>query len=239
MTFFFSAKEKNLKKILIVDDLKPFVEEEKNILSRADVHIFTTTSGSEALSIHKNVKVDLLVADIDMPGMNGDELCSIIRKDPELRYVSILMVTRPRETDIARCKKCGSNDYITKPINPNVLREKATALLGVAIRKAYRVFVNVSVNGEKEHGRFAATSINVSTAGLLVETKNVLNVGDIVNCSFFLPGTSAISVTGEVVRTIKKPTEDACQYGIKFTVISDVSIQLIEDFVKSHSSLGQ
>lgn len=228
-----------MRKILIVDDLKPFIEEEKNILSRSDVHIFTATSGSEALSIHKNVKVDLMVVDLDMPSMTGDELCSIVRKDPDLKFVSILMVTRPRETDIARCKKCGSNDYITKPIKPKILLEKATALLGVAIRKAYRVFVNLSVNGEKEHAKFSATSINISTAGLLIETPKVLNIEDIVNCSFFLPGASAIYVTGEIVRTIKKPTEDACQYGIKFTTISDVSIQLIEDFVKSHSSLGQ
>lgn len=228
-----------MRKILIVDDLKPFVEEEKNILSRSDVHIFTATSGSEALSIHRNVKVDLMVVDLDMPSMTGDELCSLVRKDPDLKFVSILMVTRPRETDIARCKKCGSNDYITKPIKPKILLEKATALLGVAIRKAYRVFVNISVNGEKEHAKFAATSINISTAGLLIETPKVLNIGDIVNCSFFLPGTSAISVRGEIVRTIKKPTEDACQYGIKFTTIHDFSIQLIEDFVKSYSSLGQ
>ena len=216
-----------MRKILIVDDLKPFVEEEKNILSRSDVHIFTATSGSEALSIHRNVKVDLMVVDLDMPSMTGDELCSLVRKDPDLKFVSILMVTRPREADIARCKKCGSNDYITKPIKPKILLEKATALLGVAIRKAYRVFVNVSVNGEKEHAKFAATSVNISTAGLLVETKKALNIGDIVDCSFFLPGTSAISVRGEIVRTIKKPTEDACQYGIKFITIHYVSIHLI------------
>ena len=101
------------------------------------------------------------------------------------------------------------------------------------------MFVNLSVNGEKEHAKFSATSINISTAGLSNRDPKVLNIEDIVNCSFFLPGASAISVTGEIVRTIKKPTEDACQYGIKFTTISDVSIQLIEDFVKSHSSLGQ
>jgi len=226
-----------LKKILIVDDLKPFVEQEKSILSRSDVHIFTATSGSEALSIHRNVKVDLMVVDLDMPGMAGDELCSIIRKDTELKFVSILMVARPREADIARCKKCGANDYITKPINPGVLLDKATTLLGVAIRKAYRVFVNVSVEGEKEHARFTATSVNISTAGFLVEAKKALNIGDIVNCSFFLPGTATISVTGEVVRTIKKPTEDAYQHGIKFTTISDASRQIIKDFVKSRSAV--
>lgn len=98
------SKEEHLKKILIVDDLKPSVEQQKSILSRSDVHMFTATSGPEALSTHRNVKAALMVTDLDMPGMAGDELCSIIRKDPDLRFVSILIVTRPREADIARCK---------------------------------------------------------------------------------------------------------------------------------------
>lgn len=227
-----------MKKILIVDDLKPFVEQEKSILSRADVHIFTATSGTEALTIHKNVKVDLMVVDIDMPGMSGDELCSIIREDPELRDVSVLMVTRPREADILRCKNCGANDYIKKPIDEKVLIEKATTLLGVPIRKAYRVFVNVSVKGEGERIKFIATSVNISTSGILIEAKKSLNVGAIVHCSFFLSGTSTISATGKVVRIIKKPTEDTYQYGIKFTSISDAARQIIGEFVKSHSAMG-
>ena len=106
-----------MRKILIVDDLKPFIEEEKNILSRSDVHIFTATSGSEALSIHKNVKVDLMVVDLDMPSMTGDELCSLVRKDPDLKFVSILMVTRPRETDIARCKNAARMIILQNPLN--------------------------------------------------------------------------------------------------------------------------
>lgn len=101
------SKEKRLKKIVIVDDLSPFVGHQKSILSRSSVHIFTAASGPEALSTHRNVKADLLVTDLDMPGMAGDELCSIIRKDPDLRFVSILIVTKPREADISRCKKCG------------------------------------------------------------------------------------------------------------------------------------
>jgi CheY-like chemotaxis protein len=227
-----------MKKILIVDDLRPFIEQQKTILSRSDVHIFTATSGHEALSIHKNVKVDLIVADLDMPGMSGDELCSLIRKDPELRFVSFLMVTRLREADIARFKKSGANDFITKPIQANVLIEKTTALLGVPVRKSYRVIVNVSVTGEKEQSKFIATSVNISTGGILIETKKVLNVGDMVNCSFFLPGTSVISATGEVVRAINPSTSDSHRYGIRFTIINDAQRLMIDNFIKSHSSIG-
>lgn len=56
-----------------------------------------------------------------MPGMAGDELCFIIRKDPDLRFVSILIVTRPREADIARCKNVElleqSKDLQKRPVS--------------------------------------------------------------------------------------------------------------------------
>lgn len=228
-----------MNKILIVDDLKPFVDQQKGILSRADLHIFTASSGTEALSIHKNIKVDLMIVDLEMPGMKGDELCTIIRKDSELKFVSFLLVTRPRETDIARCKKCGANDYITKPITPAILIEKTSALLGVPMRKAYRVFVNVTVEGESSNNNFLATSINISTTGLLMEAKKELSIGNIVHCSFFLPDMPAISVTGEVVRILKSQTENAYQHGIKFTEISNSGKKIIEDFIKNHALLKQ
>ncbi|MBI4690124.1 MAG: response regulator [Nitrospirae bacterium] len=227
-----------MKKILIVDDLRPFVEEEKNILSRSDVQIFTASSGQEALSLHKNVKADLMVIDLEMPGMTGDELCSTIRRAPDLKFVSVLMVTRPRENDIARCRICGANDYVTKPIKPDILLEKAINLLGVAVRKAYRVFVNISVEGEKGQVKFTATTVNISTTGFLIETRKALNIGDVVHCSFFLMSSATISVMGEIVRTIKKPASDVKQYGIKFTDISDAGRRTIEEFIKSRSAPG-
>ena len=175
-----------MRKILIVDDLKPFIEEEKNILSRSDVHIFTATSGSEALSIHKNVKVDLMVVDLDMPSMTGDELCSLVRKDPDLKFVSILMVTRPRETDIARCKNAARMIILQNPLNQRFFLRRQPPYSGCN-PKGLQGVCKLSVNGEKEHAKFSATSINISTAGLLIETPKVLNIEDIVNCSFFLP----------------------------------------------------
>ncbi len=228
-----------MKKILIVDDLRPFVEEQKNILSRSDVHIFTATLGSEAFAIHKNVKVDLIIADLNMPEMAGDELCSKIRSDPELKYVSILMVTRPREADVERCKNCGANDYITKPIKPEVLIDKATALLGVATRKSYRVFVNATIKGEKGQANFTANSINISSGGILIEAKQELNIGDRVNCAFYLPGAATINIVGEIVRKTRKPIEDMFRYGVKFIEVSNDTRKTIDEFVKTHHTLGQ
>jgi len=70
---------------------------------------------------------------------------------------------------------------------------------------------------------------------MLIESGQRLNLRDTINCSFILPGTLAIAVTGEIVRILKKPTGDAYQYGINFTSISGAAQRIIEDFVKSQA----
>lgn len=70
-----------MKKILITDSLKYLVSGE-NILSRANIQIFTAASSQEILSIHKSEKADLIIIDLDMPDMPGDKLCSMLRKEP-------------------------------------------------------------------------------------------------------------------------------------------------------------
>lgn len=112
-----------MKKIIIASALKPFIEKERSILQRADFRIFTATSGEEALKIHRGEKADMIIADLDMPGIGGDKLCSVIRGDEALKKVSIIIVCTNRQSDLERCSSSGANSYITKPIVPAQLVE--------------------------------------------------------------------------------------------------------------------
>ncbi|MBI3379070.1 MAG: response regulator [Nitrospirae bacterium] len=226
-----------MKKILIADSLKHLVSGE-NILSRANTQILTAASSQEILSIHKNEKADLIVIDLDMPGMPGDEFCSLLRKEPDSNLVKILIATEPKETDIKRAERCGANTYITKPINSALFFSKIASLLDVQTRKAYRMPVKATVAGEMGNVKFTASTINISSTGILIESAQPLNVRDIINCSFHLPGTLTIFVTGEVVRILKKPAGNIHQYGINFTSISASAQRIIEDFVKSPDKIG-
>ncbi len=222
-----------MKKILIVDDLKPFIEKERSVLNRSDVHIFTATSARDALEIHKNVAVDLMIIDLDMPGISGDQLCTVVRSDPALKETAIIMVTRPRKTDIERCKRCGADEYITKPIIPETLMQKAGILLKVPVRKAYRVQVRTSIRAEKDGEVFNAFLVDISTSGILMETEQQLKVGDVARCTFFLPGSPAVTVSGEVVRKSEKLGSPAIQYGLQFKDISKNAEQIVDKYVKS------
>ena len=221
-----------MKKVLIADSLKHLVSGE-NILSRANTQILTASSSQEILSIHKSEKADLIVIDLDMPDMSGDGICSLLRKEPDPNPVKVLIAVEPKETDIKRAGQCGANTYITKPINSALFFSKIASLLDVQTRKAYRMPVKATVAGELGNVKLTASTINISSTGILIESAQPLNVRDIINCSSHLPGTLTIFVTGEVVRILKKPAGNIHQYGIRFTSISASAQRIIEDFVKS------
>lgn len=221
-----------MKKILIVDDLTTFIDKEKSILNRSDLAIFTTTSSAEALKLHRTERMDLMIIDIDMPELNGDELCSLIRKDPTMQQVSVIIVGTDSKSDAARFKRCQANAYITKPIKPLQLLEKVSQLLDIPERKSYRVLLKVTVNGKSPDEAFFCSSQNISASGILIETDKTLRKGDSISCSFFLPGAERISANAEVVRIATNGTA-SFHYGARFVDLKPHHRASIDSFVKS------
>jgi CheY-like chemotaxis protein len=223
-----------MKKILIVDDLHASIEKEKSILNRSDFVIFTTTSSRKALELHRSEKMDLIILDLDMPEMNGDELCSLIRRDPLMQQVSAIIVGSTSESDINRFKRCQANAYITKPIRPLQLLEMVSQLLDIQERKSYRVLLKVTVNGKSPTETFFCSSQNISASGILIETDKVLQKGDSISCSFFLPGAERISADAEVMRIATNGT-GPFHYGARFINLRSQYRTSIDLFIKRKS----
>jgi two-component system, chemotaxis family, chemotaxis protein CheY len=223
-----------MKKILIVDDISTFIDRERSILSRLDFRIFTAMSAEEALALHRAEKMDLIITDLDIPKVGGDSLCSIIRQDPELKHVSILVVCSNRKADINRASLCKANAYITKPLQPAQLLDKVGQLLEIHERKSYRVILRVKVLGKDTSESFLCSSQNISVSGILIETDKILEKGVRISCSFFLPRSEQIVVEGEVMRIVKNP-DSTPQYGIKYHNLVFKHKAAIEEFIKSRS----
>lgn len=111
--------------VLIVDDnvqnlelLEVYMEE------MTEVRTTTATNGIDALEIIARDKPDLILLDIMMPRMSGFELCKQLKSNPATRDIVIIMVTALNETaDIERATECGTDDYLTKPIDRKALIE--------------------------------------------------------------------------------------------------------------------
>ncbi len=213
-------KKERLKKILLVDDARLFLEMEKTFLNRKNYRIFTATSGEEAIRIHRKEKVDLILLDFYMPGMRGDEVCRKIRCDDELKNVSIIMVTSSsRREDVEVCQLSGANDYITKPLNPKELIRKMTRLLNIPKRKEERVLVKVCIEGKDHYFTFFGNTVDISMTGMLMETEDGVEVDKGESLMLFLPlpnRENLLRLKGRVVREAKKIPEGIARYGLQF-----------------------
>jgi two-component system chemotaxis response regulator CheY len=225
-----------MKKILIVDPIESSVEKKKAVLSKPGFHLYSARTAEEALTILREDKIDMLISELDMPGMSGDELCSALRKDNILKNMSIIMIGFQGQESVDRTQSCGANSFLSKPLSPKELYSVVNDLLNIHGRENYRVLLKVTVKGISKDVSFFCTSQNLSVSGVLLETTKLLSKGDTIECSFFLR-TNNITVNGEVVREEKK-SPNTFHYGIKFLNMSADATSLIEGFVESRKKMA-
>lgn len=117
--------------ILLVDDLPANLLALEGLLQREDVTVLKAGSGEEALELLLCHDVALALLDVQMPGMDGFELAEIMRGAERTRHVPIIFVTAGASDSQRRFRgyEAGAVDFITKPIEPHVLRSKANVFL--------------------------------------------------------------------------------------------------------------
>jgi CheY-like chemotaxis protein/Tfp pilus assembly protein PilZ len=223
-----------LKKILIDREISKLLLEKNSYLNRADMQLFIAASHDEALEIHRAEHVDVIITDLDAAGMSSEQFCSLIRKDPELLRVSIILVCACDTAQMERSSRAGADAIILKPIKSSFLLAKVKQLLALSWRETYRVILDVSVDGTVSNGTFSCHSLDISTQGLLMETTRMFTIGESVVCSFTLPDDRLIRAKGTVVRNLPtEPGNHANCYGIHFHDLPPDESKAIEDFLDS------
>jgi CheY-like chemotaxis protein len=218
-----------MSKIFVVGELRSFIEEQKSLLGRNNVRLFSAATAEEALELHKAEQMDLIIVDVDMPGMGGDELCVRIREDEKLGKVYFLLICSGRKADIRKAERCGANSFITRPLDFPEIADRVGRLLEMPSRRDMRVLVKITVHGTfKGAGPFFCTSRDISVSGILIETDKTLAKGDEISCSFYLPDTERVNVEGEVAR-VMRGERSAYSYGVRFIEPSpEVSRRILE-----------
>ncbi|MGA0805060.1 MAG: response regulator [Pseudohongiellaceae bacterium] len=127
------------KKIVIIEDEPDILEVLSYNLKREGYEIHTASDGIRGLALVRKQVPDLVLLDLMLPGMDGVEICSSIKKDAQTHGTLIIMVTaKGEESDIVLGLGVGADDYITKPFSPRelVARVKAVLRRGVLVEKA-------------------------------------------------------------------------------------------------------
>ena len=114
-------------KILVADDDPDLLDLVAYALSQTGYLVVKASDGTEALSSFEAEAPDMVILDINMPGMTGFEVCSAIRGRST---VPVMMLTaRGEEQDLVRALDLGADDYLTKPFSPRTLLARVKALL--------------------------------------------------------------------------------------------------------------
>lgn len=128
-------------KVLIVDDNKSYkvliVDDDKSALTLLNIMLKRTgfqpvvaEDADQALALLDQMTPDLIILDYMLPGMNGIELCQLLRQRPDTASLPILMLSARGDTDVVlEARQAGATDYLSKPLLIHEVTEKLTTMI--------------------------------------------------------------------------------------------------------------
>src|ERR1041385_1663313 len=140
-----------MAKILVVDDEAHLRRVVSLYLRARNYEVDTAENGVEAIQKIATDRPDVIVADIGMPGMDGFELCSRLRRDAATKTIPFIFLTaKDHDTDRIKARKVGSDDYLTKPCPLEQLAERVDAI-SARIEQAKKIRLDrIGLSGQLE-----------------------------------------------------------------------------------------
>lgn len=227
------------RKILIVDDAPMFRELESLFLARCG-RVVTAGDGTEALEIARDERPDVIVTDLAMPGMSGDELCRRIKADADLARTPVIVVTGRDDVggEHELAVRAGADDVVEKPVNRLSLIQAVNHFLRLAERGLVRVPLETDVRMDLAALEAWGWSRNVSRGGIYVETRDEIPEPETeMQLYFTLPEMiAALAPTAKVVWRRRASNGAPTGMGLQFLKLDRAAARQLDDFVYEHAT---
>jgi uncharacterized protein (TIGR02266 family) len=221
------------RSILVVDDAAMFRELQALFLARQG-RVITAASGEEGLELAARHRPDVILLDLFMPDLDGEETCRRLRADPVLRDTPVVMLTASqRAEDYERSIRAGANQVLTKPIHRVALIDAVSRYLqSPTPRGMPRVDVATAVRIRRAAGECIGRATNLSRGGMFIQASCDALPPEEVSLEFELPETrSLLTPTARVVwRREPEPGREA-GLGLRFVRIDGESVRTLSEFV--------
>lgn len=133
------------QKILVVDDEQAIVEVIRAYLENAGYEVVCAFNGKDALLAFERSAPSLVILDLMLPDLSGEEVCLTLRK--KSRVPVIMLTAKVMEEDLIKGLQLGADDYITKPFSPRQLMARVQAILRRASGEVFPLADQLSFNG--------------------------------------------------------------------------------------------
>lgn len=216
-------------KLLIVDDMRSFLDLEQTFLRRADCQLLTATTGLEAIKVAEQSHPDVILLDIEMPELNGIEATRILQKHPKLKDIPVIIVSSTTRKDEAL--RAGAKDFLQKPVDESTYLSAILKHVPLSIRKDKRVRLLAQCEYAHDGVKKTVRIKDISTTGIFLVTGNHMDIGSRLEIFFSIPldgGKKEIRTEAIVVR---KALDG---YGLGFFQLSEGAKLYLEEFVGAH-----
>jgi two-component system, sensor histidine kinase and response regulator len=153
--------------ILVVDDNQENLKVISSFLKEKSYRIALATDGESAFKVLESNNIDLVLLDVMMPGLDGFEVCRILKEKPETKDIPVIFLTARNETeDIVKGFQSGGVDYITKPFRKEELFARVNSHIQLKLVRDY--LVKCELDTKKSRDFFMRTLYEL---GKIVERK--------------------------------------------------------------------
>ncbi len=234
--------------VLIVDDTETNIDMLVHTLGHQyDVRV--ATDGASALEDIENEKPDLILLDIMMPGMDGYQVCQILRANPDTRHIPIIFLTAlSEEQDEARGLELGAVDYVTKPFNPDLVKARVKNQIEL---KKYRDHLEAMVK-KRTRELVLTQDVTLESMGTLAEYRDPETGGHIKRTKNYVkvlakhlrtkPEFESL-LDDTIIEQLYKssPLHDVGKVGVKDSILLKPGKLTAEEFeeMKKHSIYGR
>ncbi len=133
--------------ILVIEDEDDIQELLKFNLSKEGYRVSTALTGEDGLKGAKDAQPDLILLDLMLPGVDGLEVCKMLKHDSKTQHIPIVMLTaKGEESDVVSGLELGADDYITKPFSPKILIARIRSILRRRSREHTRADSTVQIH---------------------------------------------------------------------------------------------
>jgi len=227
-------------RILLVDDVLPFLELQRNYLKRTTCRILTARTGVQALNLCRQDPPDLVLLDAEMPEMDGIAACRFLKADPVLGRIPVVIVASADRRE--ECVRAGCDDVLIKPLESASFLEKVRRFVPLLERHEGRIPVSCRVEFKGKTGSYTAYTRDLSTHGLFLKSPRPFVHGTRLQMVIHLPSRrvegrlekpAPVAVEGEVRRSLRPGPGShlLAGVGVRFVDPPAEVLRVIEEFI--------
>lgn len=225
-------------KVLLVDDVKFFLDLGKSYLYRTDCEVFTASNGKEALDVARKFLPNVIFLDYEMPLMNGLEFLQAKKDIAEIKDIPVVIVSSFIDKSLEDILiQNGAQEIIKKPFTEQTFLNLANKYLNLDKRKKRRIIIDVPAFYGFEDDMEKGVILDLSEGGLFLAAERLLKEGAYVELKFLLPNTNdSLKLWCRVVWINKEGSKKKESYpvgmGLEFVGLSKDTIETLRNFIE-------